>query len=256
MKRLSYAMLTLSSFMVGAQTPAPPPKPAPAPAAPVPAAPAPAAPAPAPAGAAKAVPPPPAPGGQAAHPQGLDWGKVGPMARRPASEAAVRKEVDAFVRQEDALAVRNDAEARLDRVDFPVYMVTDDLHGVPEARLTSREQYLAELKPFWDSMPKDPKITHKLAISVLSDALAVVIDDYTMTLGGKRVVARSSALVVKRAGQWKWKSMTEAGWGGMPSPEGAAASPASGSPPPAAPPPPHGAPPATHAPAPPPPPKR
>lgn len=253
MKRLAFAILTLSSFMVGAQTPAPPPKPAPAPAPQVPAAQVPA-PAPAPAGAAK---PPHAQGGPAAPAQMLDWGKVGPMVRRPANEAAVHKEVEAFVRQEDALSARNDAEGRLERVDFPVYMVTDDLHGVPEARLTSREQYLAELKPFWDSMPKDPKITHKLAISVLSDALAAVVDDYTMTMGGKRVVARSSALVVKRAGQWKWKSMAEAGWGGMPSPEGAAVSPASGLPPPvAAPPPPHVAPPATHVPAPPPPPKR
>jgi hypothetical protein len=173
------------------------------------------------------------------------------MARKPANEAAVRREVEAFVRQEDVLAARNEVEGRLDRVDFPVYMVTDDVHGAPEAGLTSREQYLAEMKPFWDSMPKDAKLTHKLAVSVLSDSLAVVTDDYTMTMGPKRVVARNSAMVVKRGGQWRWKVMAEAGWGGM-SPETGAA-PASSAPPPAAPPPAHGAPaPAPHAPAPPP----
>jgi hypothetical protein len=170
------------------------------------------------------------------------------MSRRPTREAAVRREIDAFVRQEDTFTAGTDVEARLARVDFPLFMVTDDAGGAPEAALTSREQYLSEMKPFWDTMPRDAKFTHKLAITVLSDSLAAVTDDYTMSVRGKRVVgARNSAVLVKRAGQWKWKSMVEAGWGGMSAPDAATAAP------PPAPAPAHSAPPpvpAPHGPAP------
>ena len=40
-------------------------------------------------------------------------------------------------------------------------------------------------------------------------------DDFTMTMGKQKLAGRSASLVIKRDGQWKWKSMTEAGWGGM-----------------------------------------
>jgi hypothetical protein len=69
------------------------------------------------------------------------------------------------------------------------------------------------MKSFWDSMPKDMKVTHKPQITVLSDSLVNVTDDFRMTMGGKTMSGRNQALLVKRDGAWKWKTMTEAGWG-------------------------------------------
>jgi hypothetical protein len=36
-----------------------------------------------------------------------------------------------------------------------------------------------------------------------------------MTQGKTKMTGRNTAVLVKRDGQWKWKVMGEAGWGGM-----------------------------------------
>ncbi len=59
-------------------------------------------------------------------------------------------------------------------------------------------------------------MTHKPTITVLSDSLATFTDDFTLTTGGKKYNGRNGGLLVKRDGQWKWKTMYEAGWGDMP----------------------------------------
>ena len=80
------------------------------------------------------------------------------------------------------------------------------------------------MKPFFENMPKDSKMTHKPTITVLSDSLAnVVLDDFTMTIGKQKMSGRNAGLLVKRDGQWKWKVMVEAGWGGMKQPAAAPA---------------------------------
>jgi hypothetical protein len=37
-------------------------------------------------------------------------------------------------------------------------------------------------------------------------------------MGKQKLSGRNSSLLVKTGGQWKRKSMVEAGWGGMPEP--------------------------------------
>jgi hypothetical protein len=113
----------------------------------------------------------------------------------------------------------------LARLDFPVYMATDDMKGVPEAKEYSREKYTATMKPFWDNMPKDMQTTHNPNITVLSDAMAVVIDDFTMKVGSQKTGGKNVSLLVKRDGQWKWKVMAEPGWGGMEAGTGGSAAP-------------------------------
>lgn len=146
--------------------------------------------------------------------QGMpDLSKAGPWTRKPTNEAQTRKDVLAFFRQEDELMKKGDFEGALARIDFPIFMATDDSKGVPFAALFSREEYVREMKPMWEGMPKDVKVTHKPTVTVLSDSLVSMTDDYTMTLGGKKMSGRNMALLVKRDGQWKWKQMVEAGWG-------------------------------------------
>ena len=134
-------------------------------------------------------------------------------AREPTSEARTKQEVLAFFDQEEALMKKRDFDTALTHIDFPLYMVTDDSRGVPLARSVNREDYVKEMKPYWDHMPKDLKTTHQRTVTVLSASLVSVSDSYRMQLGGKPVTGRNQALLVKRDGQWKWKQMAEAGWG-------------------------------------------
>ena len=145
----------------------------------------------------------------------MDMTKMGPQARKPTNEKESKKEIEELFKKMEAAEKAGDMDAMLAAVDFPVYMATDDMKGTPEAKEVNREQYVAMMKPFHDNMPKDMKTTHKPTITILSDSLANVTDDFTMTMGKQKITGRNAGLLVKRDGQWKWKSMVEAGWGGM-----------------------------------------
>lgn len=239
MKRLTLAAAVVTSLAVFAQgaPPPPPPKaaaPAPAPkAAPAPA-PAPkAVPAPAPAAAAPAPAPKAAAAAPAPAAAGPDMSKMGPMARKPTAEAKTRKEIEAFIKAEDAIFAKKDWDALANRVDYPVYMITDSMNGTASSRPMDRAGYVAEMKPFWEGMPPGSATKHKLTISVLSDSLANVVDDYEMTMGKQKMKGRNAITVVRVGTEWKYKTMTEAGWGDMGAPPAAAPAPAPAAPAPA-----------------------
>lgn len=158
----------------------------------------------------------------------MDMTKMGPGARKPTNEKQTKKEVTEFFKQQEELGKKGDMEAALMAYDFPVFMVTDDLKGVPESKLYSREEYVAMMKPFYENMPKDMKMTHKPTIVVLSDSLASFTDEFTMTMGKQKVSGRNAGLLVKVNGQWKWKALVEAGWGGMGEGSGGSAMPSEG----------------------------
>lgn len=146
---------------------------------------------------------------------GMDMSKMGPWTRKPKNEAAVRKEIQAFFREEEALMKKGDFEGSVARHDFPIYMMTDDSKGMPMGQVYERDAFVAEMKPFWDNMPKDLRYTHKPTITVLSDSLVSVTDDFTMHQGKQSLRGRNATILVKRDGKWMWKAMTEAGWGDM-----------------------------------------
>lgn len=156
---------------------------------------------------------PPATGGSG---MPMDMSKMGPWTRKPTNEAKTRKEIEAWVKDGDALMKRRDFEAELARADFPVYMATDDSKGVPKTETYDRQQYTQMMKPMYEQMPADMKVNHDLDITVLSDSLVSLTDDYTMTMEGKKYSGKNAGLLVKRDGQWKWKAFFEAGWGDMP----------------------------------------
>ena len=145
----------------------------------------------------------------------MDMTKIGPAARKPTNEKQTKQEVTAFFKAMEDAHKKGDFEAVLAAHDFPLFMATDDLKGMPEAKMYSREEYAAEMKPFFENMPKDMKMTHKPTITVLSDSLVNVVDDFTMTMNKQKISGKNSGLLVKRDGKWLWKTMVEAGWGGM-----------------------------------------
>lgn len=144
-----------------------------------------------------------------------DMTKMGPAARKPTNEKQTKKEVSDFFKQQEELMKKGSFDDMLAAIDFPIYMATDTLKGEPMAKLYTREEYTAEMKPFHDKMPKDMQVKHNPTFVVLSDSLVSVTDDFTMTAGKQKVTGRSAGLLVKTGGQWKWKEMTEAGWGDM-----------------------------------------
>ncbi len=212
MKTLFAALVVSGVAFAQAPAPAPAPKAAPAPAA------APAKQEPAAAAAAPAAP-------------AMDMSKMGPWSRKPTNEKATKKEVDEFFKKEDELAKAGDMNGMLDRVDFPVWMATDDSKGDVEAKPWDKDAYIKMMKPFYENMPKDAKTTHKVTSTVLSDSMVAVTDDFNMSAGKQKMAGRNSGLLVKVGGAWKWKMMAEAGWGGMGNmPEHAAAAPAPAAP--------------------------
>jgi hypothetical protein len=144
-----------------------------------------------------------------------DMTQMGPWTRKPTNEKQTKKEITEFMTACEQTMKSGDFAGALAHVDFPVFMITDDKSGMPEAQAMTKEQYSAIMKPFFENMPKDMKVTHKPTITVLSDSLANVTDDFTMAMGKNKMSGRSASLLIKRNGEWKWKSMTEAGWGGM-----------------------------------------
>lgn len=151
----------------------------------------------------------------AAAPAGMDMTKVGPWTRKPTNEAAVKKEIQDFFKKDAELMAKGDFNAMVEQVSFPVYMLTDDAKGAIESKEYSKEQYVEMMKPFYEGMPKDAKLTHKPNITVLSDNLAVVVDDFTMTIGKQKHSGKNTSLMAKVDGAWKMRGGIEAGWGGM-----------------------------------------
>ncbi|MBE2248357.1 MAG: hypothetical protein IAE78_02335 [Myxococcus sp.] len=156
-------------------------------------------------------------------PPAMDMTKMGPAARKVTDEKKTKKELEAFFKAADEADKKGDFEAGVAAIDFPVYMATDDLKGVPEARAYSKDEYVAMMKPMMENMPKDVTTTHKRSITVLSDSLANVVDDWTMTMGKVKTTGKNATLVVKVGADWKLKTMVEAGWGGMSAPAAAPA---------------------------------
>jgi hypothetical protein len=160
-----------------------------------------------------------APAGQKNQPQatepsgGMDMSKVGPASRKPKDEKAVKKEIDTFLKAQEEAMKKKDQATMLAAIDFPVFMATDNSQGVVTSGTFTQEQYVAMMKPMMGNEPKDLKVTHKYTVIVLSDSIADVVDDATVTTGKKKYPAKSDTLLIKRDGKWMVKSMVEAGWG-------------------------------------------
>ncbi len=133
--------------------------------------------------------------------------------RKVKNEAADRKEIQAFFKaMEDASKTGNlDAAAAL--VDFPVTMITDDSQGQAGGETWTREKWTEVMKPFYAKPNPEMRVTHKSTIHLVSDSLASVYDEFTMTAGKQRYGGRSAMMLVRKDGKWLAKTMMEGGWG-------------------------------------------
>ena len=141
-----------------------------------------------------------------------DAAHVGPLSR-PVSKQD-KKGVDELYKSFEEAMKKSDLPAMADLVDFPVVMMTDDSQGVVHHLVATREQFTEMMKPLLD-MPKDGvKVTHKHASTFLSDTLAAVIEDSSIS-GKVKGKWKGVSVVTKKDDKWKFKEMAEAGWGDM-----------------------------------------
>ncbi len=149
-------------------------------------------------------------------PQGMpDMSKVGPMSRPIKNEREMHKGIEALIAAAEQAGQKGDIEAGAALVDFPVTMITDDSKGALHMEQVSRDQWIAMMKPFYASMPKEKKPSVKHTIVPLSPTLAYVIGDVTATMGKTKGSWKDVSLVVLKDGHWKFKTQAEAGWGDM-----------------------------------------
>lgn len=148
---------------------------------------------------------------------------AGWVPRKVTREQQDKKEILAVCKAMHAAAQSGDLDAAVALVDFPVLMVTDDSKGEATSDSWTREKWMEVMAPFYKPMP-GVKVTEKPTIFVLTDSLASLDNQWTMTAGNKKTTGRSSMILVRKAGEWRVKSMVEGGWGDMMKEKPAAAS--------------------------------
>ncbi len=165
----------------------------------------------------------------AAAPSGTpDMTKMGPLTRKVTKED--KKGVDAMYKAMEEAHKKGDVNAMADLVDFPVMMVTDDAKGVESHSEWTREMWVKMMEPFLKNAPKDMKSSHKRTVHFLSDDLAFVDIDETMTMGKTKGSWHAESMLVRKDGKWKVKMDAEAGWGEMKPAEPQTAAPAAPAP--------------------------
>ncbi len=140
-----------------------------------------------------------------------DLSALGPATRKPKQEKADRQQIEALFQALDAALQSGDLAAYSAAMDFPLTLVTDGASGAP--LVVSLDQAAFEkavagyLKP-----PPHLKVASRRTVVLLSDALAQVVDETTLTLGKTKGTSRSAAVVVRREAGWRLKVLTESGW--------------------------------------------
>jgi hypothetical protein len=142
-----------------------------------------------------------------------DMMKMGPMSRPVTKED--KKGIDALFKSMEDGWKRGDVNALAENVDFPVIMLSDDSAGQVKEFMASREQWITIMKPF-TAKANEMKVSHKHTPHFLSDTLAVVISDDSVSSGpNKGAKWKSMIVATQKDGRWKIKEMAESGWGEM-----------------------------------------
>ena len=134
--------------------------------------------------------------------------------RVPEREEQDRREVEALLAALEQADAAGSAEAVAALLEFPLLMVTDDRRGVAVATTWSRQRWIEAMGPISGPLP-GVEVRHRASIFVLSDALAVVCDDQTVTRRGRSLPGRAALVVVRTSAGWRVKAILEAGWGEM-----------------------------------------
>ena len=136
----------------------------------------------------------------------------GPLSRRVTHED--RQGIEAlFVAAADAKR-KEDMQALMTLYDLPIYAGTDNAAGAYQAAECDYEQLRAILTATMPAERQDVSRTERRTPHFLSDSMAMVLVETSLTRNGDALGSYTSAiLVIKNGGQWRFKSGVEAGHG-------------------------------------------
>ena len=137
---------------------------------------------------------------------------TGPLSRRVTHED--RHGIEAlFVAAADARR-KEDLQTLMTLYDLPIYAGTDNAAGAYQSTECGDEQLRAILTATIRTERKDTSRTERRTPHFLSDSMAMVLVENSVTRNGDALGSYTSAiLVIKSGGRWRFKSGVEAGHG-------------------------------------------
>ncbi|GAA3385672.1 DUF4440 domain-containing protein [Cryptosporangium minutisporangium] len=114
----------------------------------------------------------------------------------------------------DAHVRRNDVQAMADMALFPLVVMTNDSAGECVVREWDRSTFVQTMDMSADgSDPSSITIDNRRQPVFLNADIAVVITNSVVTAGGESHHMRYVDVMAKKAGEWRFTSMVQAGWG-------------------------------------------
>lgn len=113
----------------------------------------------------------------------------------------------------DSLVASHDVGALVTQAHFPITVITDDSQGECVTQHWDEDAFRASLENN-ESNPSTTIENSRQPI-FLNQNLAVVVTESTVTTGDNVQRMRYADVLVKKNGEWKFKSMIQAGWGDM-----------------------------------------
>ena len=131
---------------------------------------------------------------------------------REAQEKEAKQGVDVLYASLEAALQKGDAQAYAGLCDFPLLLISDDAQGPAVLTALDKEAFLKLMGPALQPLG-DAKVSSKHLVKVLSESLATIDEIVTVQVGKTKATWKNTATVVRREGAWRFKSVTEAGWG-------------------------------------------
>lgn len=119
-------------------------------------------------------------------------------------------EIRAWFAEYDARAARGDIEGLADLAVFPLNVVTDIPGGASAAQTWDRARFVEVMT---DVVGEGAELTSVRTPHPLSDNLAVVLTDATVTVEGNEVALRYADVLVRTADGWAFQTMVQPGHG-------------------------------------------
>ncbi|WP_082860369.1 hypothetical protein [Alloactinosynnema sp. L-07] len=113
----------------------------------------------------------------------------------------------------DALAAKGAVEEMADLAVFPMNLATDVSGGHAAVTQWNREQYVAAMAEVMGGGTAELEMTSERTPHFLTENLAVVVSEATMTVGGEVQRMTYADLMVRTADGWAFQSMIQGGWG-------------------------------------------
>jgi hypothetical protein len=131
------------------------------------------------------------------------------------SEQDTQSQLEWFA-QYDTHVQRNETDAMADMALFPIIVMTNDSAGDCVTQEWDRETFVQAMAMNTDGAdPSDMELKNEREPVFLNSDLAIVVTNATVTTNGEQQHMRYVDIMAKKDGQWRFKSMIQAGWGDM-----------------------------------------